>query len=369
MKKNIIAIVVLAVLGLVAFLMFREKPDTQKKAIEDAIKPVEAAKVDEIRIKRQEGVGDKKKPESYTIKKKDGKWKMTVPVDYEVVESTVESMTKALSELRVIDIISEKASSHDKFGVGDKDSIDMTALSGSKELVHLIIGGSNNGVTFVRLPDKNEVYRMKGSFKFNFDRSVKSMRDKTIIKADIETLKTATFGAGESAIALEKTGADKDLSVKLVGKQVANFDAAKATGVIRTLVNLNAVDFVDGDAASDETKLFGPDAYTVSVDAQKDGKPYQVTLTMGNKVADKAQVYAKTSLSKQVFLIAEYTAGRLKPKMEDWIKKEDDKKAADSKTGGAKADAKNPSNKKPAEKTAAEKKPIEKNISVKNLPK
>ena len=52
--KNLIAVGVLVILGAVAFFLFREKPDTEKKETEKAVQPVDAEKIDEIRIKRQE---------------------------------------------------------------------------------------------------------------------------------------------------------------------------------------------------------------------------------------------------------------------------------------------------------------------------
>ncbi len=327
--KNLIALGVLLVLGITAFLLFQEKPNVEQKKAEQAIKPLDAEKIDEVRIKRLEGIGDNKKEESYTIKKKDGKWRMTAPVDYQVVESSVETMTKSLSDLSVIDIISENPSAHDKFDVDDKKGIDMTALSGGQELLHILIGGSGNGVTYVRFPGKNEVYRMQGSFRFNFDRSTKSLRDKTIIKTEVEGVKTATFGQGPNALVLEKIGEGKELSVKPVGKEIKNFDAPKATGVLRTLVNLNALDFADGDLSEEILGFTGPEAFTVFVDAEEEGKPYQATLTLGNKFEDKAQVYVKSSLSDQVFIIAEYTANRLRAKAEDFVKAEEENKPKD----------------------------------------
>ena len=69
----------------------------------------------------------------------------------------------------------------------------------------------------------------------------------------------------------------------------------------------------------------GDDAFTVVVDATVDDKPYQPVLRIGNKAEDKAQTYAKSSLSDQVFLISEYTANRLKAKLEDFIKKDEKK--------------------------------------------
>ena len=328
--KNLIAIGILVALGIAAAIAFREKPDTEKAKVVKSIQPVDVSKIDTIKVSRHEGIGDKRTPESYTLKKEGETWKMVEPVTYAVVQSTLESMTKVLGELRVIDVISEKAESHSKFNLDDENGVKVTVLNGNETLLDIIIGNANNGITFARLPGKNEVYRMKGSFKFNLDRSIKTLRDKTVVQVEIQDVDTVTFKQKEASLTLERHGLDNELTVKPVGQEIENFDAQKATSVVRSAARLNAVDFVD-DGLPVETTGLDENADSFTVVGKKDDKPYTVTVYLGKKMEDKAQVYTKTSESDQVYLISNYTADRLRAKAEDFIKKEEKK---DDKTAG-----------------------------------
>ena len=141
--KNLIAIAVLVVLGVIAFVVFREKPSEENKKVVDAIKAIPLDRLDTIRIERFEGTKKDRKKEKYTLSKKGDTWRMSEPVEYPVVESTVESMTKALSELRAIDIISEKAANHTKFEVDKDKGVIVEALAGKEVLGHFIIGNAS----------------------------------------------------------------------------------------------------------------------------------------------------------------------------------------------------------------------------------
>jgi hypothetical protein len=324
--KNLIALAVLAVLGVTAYLVFREPPvDEEKKKIIDAIKPIPADKVDSISIKRFEGKDKDRKEENYTIAKKGDTWRMVKPVDYAVVESMVDSMKKALGELRIIDVISEKKTSHEKFEVDKKNGVEVTVRSGKETLGHFIIGKARSGVTFARLPGKDTVYRLKGQIKYNFNRAMRLLREKTIVKVKFDDIKRVTFKTDGESLTLEKEGKDKEAKVKPVDVEIKNFDETKAKGVIRSLASLNALDFEDAEVPDDKTGL-GEGATEVLLEAQKDDKPYNVTVLVGKEKEGKTQTYCKVSDNKQVFLMSNYTAKRLKSKAEDFSKSDEDVK-------------------------------------------
>jgi hypothetical protein len=326
LMKNLIANALLVALGIIVFLVFREPPvDEKKKEVTEAIKAIPVDKMDQITIRRLEGTGEEKKEEKYTIAKKGETWRMVKPVDYPVVENMVESMTKQLGELRVIDVISEKRSNHEKFEVDDKNGVEVTVLSGKETLGHFIIGKARNGVTFARLPGKDTVYRLKGQIKYNFDRAMRLIREKTILKLEFDGIERATFESDGEKLVMEKEGKDKEATVKPVGTKIKNFDESKAKGIFRSLGSLNALDFEDAKVP-DETTGLGEGAAKVIVEATKDDKPYQVTLIVGKEKAGKNQTYVKTSDSDQIFLISNYTAKRLRSKARDFSKSDEDVK-------------------------------------------
>jgi hypothetical protein len=342
--KNLIALGILVVLGVIALVVFRERPVEDKEKLADVIKPVSLDKLDTIKIKRMDGIGDKAKPESYTLKKKGDKWRMSEPVDYKVVQSTVESMTRTLSELRIVDVISEKKEKHGKFAVTDKGGIEVVALSGKDTLAHLILGNARNGFTFARLPKKDTVYRLKGSFRFNFDKAARMVREKEITKFDIKNLKKITFKKGEESLTFIKDGDENSDDIKPLDVEIPNFDESKAKGVVRSVGSLNTLDFMDEKQPDEKTGL-GEGATKITIEATKDDKPYNATLLIGKEDEELKKTYAKVTRSDQLFLISSYTAKRLNFQASDYartdeemekIKKRDEKakkNAADKPAG------------------------------------
>ena len=312
--KNVIALGILVVLGVVALLVFREHPAEDKVKLSEVIKPVSLDKLDTIKVRRQEGTGDDKKEETYTLKKTGDTWRMVEPVDYPVVSSSVDSMTKALSELKIVDIISEKAANHEKFKVDDKEGVEVTALSGKETLAHLILGSSRNGFTFARLPKKDPVYRLKGSIAFFFNKAARMLREKEIVKFDMKDLKQVTF---------EKEGEAGSEVIKPVGVEIKNFDESKAKSVVRSPTSLNTIDFQDEPLPDEKTGL-GQDAVKVVVEYTKDDKPVERTLLVGAEDEEKKKTYAKMADNNQVFLISDYTANRLKYQASDYAKTDEE---------------------------------------------
>ena len=158
--KNIIAIAVLVGLGIIAALIFWEKPNTEKESVKKVIQPVDIDRLDTIKVVRLEGFGKEKHEESYTLKKKEDTWRMVKPVDFPVFENLVELMTKTLGDLRVIDIISEKPEAQEKFAVDDGNGLRLTALAGDEALLDIIVGNSDAGVTFARLPGAPKLWHL-----------------------------------------------------------------------------------------------------------------------------------------------------------------------------------------------------------------
>jgi hypothetical protein len=321
--KNVIALGILVVLGVVALLVFRERPAEDKAKLDDVIKPVSLDKLDTIKIRRQEGTGDEKKEETYTLKKTGDAWRMVEPVDYAVVSSSVDSMTKALSELKIVDVISEKAANHEKFKVDDKEGVEVTALSGNETLAHLILGSSRNGFTFARVPKKDPVYRLKGSMSFFFNKAGRMLREKEILKLDMKDLKQVTFEKGEEKLTFAREGEEGSDVIKPVGVEIKNFDESKAKGVVRSLTSLNTIDFQDEPLPDEKTGL-GEDAVKVVIEYTKDDKPVESTLLVGAKDEEKKKTYAKLADNQQVFLISDYTANRLKFQASDYAKTDEE---------------------------------------------
>jgi hypothetical protein len=328
MTKNLIAIAVLVILGLAAFFALREEPSAEREEARAAVAPVDADRLDRILIKRREGTGDAAVVEQIELQKKDGLWRMVAPVEYAVVAATVERMVEALGDLKVVDVIAENAESHDRFDLDAEKGIEVTALAGKEELAHLLIGKSKGGMTFVRVPGEDPVYRVQGYHRGPFNRSASALRDKTIIEVEKDTIGKVTFRGEKGDLALEAEGEGELRRFVTRGAEIENFDEAKAKGILSSLARLKARDFVDGELDAAETGL-GEGAAQVVLEIAGATKPDVITLTLGKEIPKERKTYVKSSKSDQVFLVAASTAERFQVGADDFARTDEEVKEAE----------------------------------------
>ncbi len=338
MGKNLIAIVVLVILGVAALVVFRDRPHEEKQQAEKAVKKVPLERLNTIRIARLEGKGKEAVKEEYELKKNGDIWKLAKPVVYPVVESSIKRMTEALGDLNVIDTISENATKHELFEVDDKKGVTVTALRDQDVLAQLIVGKSQRNMTFVRLPGKDAVYRVQGSFKHAFNKSAKAMRDKTIIKLDQANIEKVAFKNGDNALVLANTGENGSQKLEPVDETIENFDETKANGIIQSLSTLTTMNFVDEPLTPDKTGL-GDAAATVEIETKGSGETEKVTVWIGNHKETGGETYLKSSESKQVFLVSTATAKRFLVKADDFARTKEELAKEEERKKKAQAEA------------------------------
>jgi hypothetical protein len=319
MGKNLIAVAILMVLGVIALLVMPDRPSSEKEKADSAIASFSVGKVDEIRIQRPDGTGEAATNENIVLVKKDGTWKMAEPVAYPVETNPVEYMAETLGKLKVVDIISDNRSKHALFGVDEKSGVEMAALQTDKQLLRIIVGKSAGNFTYVRLPESDEVYRILGSHRRDFDKTATSLRDKTVIELDVGDIGKVRFlgEQGELVLAREKGKAENKLQP--VGVQIKNFNQSKAEEMLRTFGGLRARDFVDSAVPVEQSGL-GDSAYKVIIEMTGDGEPETVTLWLGAENEENKVTYLKTSKSDQLFLVMTAIANRIKVTADDFAR-------------------------------------------------
>jgi len=327
MRKLIIAIGVLVVLGVIALLVFRETPDEEQQAVEKVLEPVPLDRLDRIEINRHEGSGESLREEQIAFAKQGGEWRMVAPVDYAINPRSLERMEEALGELRVVDAIAENKDKHHVLEVDDELGVEVKALAGKEVLAHFIVGVTRYNMTYVRLPGKDTVYRIKGSHRPTFNKSVKNLRDKTVLQLDRDSVSKVTFANSNGELTFERVtegeGEKAEVSYRPVGVEIKNFNARKATSIAKSLTGLSARDFVDEDPGVETTGL-GPDAPRVVIEAELDGKPGSFTLWLGAENEKERQTYVKTSLANQIFLVSSHQVKRFVAKADDFARTDDE---------------------------------------------
>ncbi|MCK9460419.1 MAG: DUF4340 domain-containing protein [Proteobacteria bacterium] len=319
MRKIIIAVVVLAALGAAAFLALREEPDAARQSAKSALVPLPAERLSRIEIKRHEPSQDPMDDEFITLEREGDVWSMTKPVAYPVNATSVAKMVEALGALKTIDVISDNKAKHAVLEVDDALGIEVKAFDGEKQLAGFIVGVSRGDMTMVRLPGKDEVYRVKGAIRTTFNKSVKNLRDHTVTKLDRGSVVRVRITGPEGVFEMAKKGDGKDAKFEPVGDPIQNFDTRKADGLANALTGLSARDFVDAPVTDDVSGL-GEGAMRVVFEAAKDGVKGTFTVLIGKTLEKERETYVKTSLSDQVFLVASHIVSRFKTKAADFAR-------------------------------------------------
>jgi hypothetical protein len=98
--------------------------------------------------------------------------------------------------------------------------------------------------TYVRKEGSNDVYLADGMFSYVFTHPAKDWRDKSIFKTDPDLIRSVAYRYGDTTFTL----ANKDSLWRVNGDSAK--DQASVRGVINSLANLQADDFVDSALAS-----------------------------------------------------------------------------------------------------------------------
>jgi hypothetical protein len=195
----------------------------------------------------------------------------------------------------------------------------MAALQTDKQLLRIIVGKSAGNFTYVRLPEGDEVYRVLGSHRRDFDKTATSLRDKAVLELDARDIGRVTFlgEQGELVLAREKGKAENKWHP--VGVQIENFNESKAEEILQTLGRLRASDFEDSAVPVEQSGM-GDSAYKVIIELTRSGEPETITLWIGAEQEEKKATYLKTSKSEQLFLVMTAIANRLRVTADDFAR-------------------------------------------------
>ncbi len=323
MGKNLIAVAILIVLGVIALFVVRDRPSSKKEKAASAIASYSVDKLDEVRILRTEGTGEAAAKENIVLVKTGDTWKMVEPIAYPVEENPVEYLAETLGKLKVIDIISDNKSKHALFGVDEKLGVEMVALQRDKQLLHIIVGKSTGNFTYVRLPESDEVYRVLGSHRRDFDKSATSLRDKTVLDLKVADIGKVTFIGKHGELVLAREEGKAGAKLQPVGVQIKNFNESKAAGILRTVGRLRTREFVDSALPNEQSGL-GDDADKIIIELTGSGEPETITLWLGADKEENKVTYLKTSQSDQLFLIMTAIADRIRVAADDFARTDDE---------------------------------------------
>ena len=147
--------------------------------------------------------------ETITLKRQDDQWRL-MPGDYPADTAQAERMLKSMAELEITALVSE-AQSYARYELDADRRIDVKIFTDSQLIRQVAIGkaASTFRHTHVLVDDDKKVYHAGGSFRWEFDKSIDDLRDKTVLSFDRSTITEIAITADvQEKLILKAPGSD-----------------------------------------------------------------------------------------------------------------------------------------------------------------
>lgn len=170
MKKEYMVLGVVIV-ALILYLVFHETDRAQYQL--PTMPKVASKTVTQLEIQQQ--------GKSVVLNKRDNTW-FIAPKDYPADASKIDRMLDVVDDLTLTALASE-AESFSRYDLGEDKKIIVTARAGKSVARIFEIGKAvpTYQHTFIHLIDDPNVYHARGNFRTTFDKTVESLRDKTVL--------------------------------------------------------------------------------------------------------------------------------------------------------------------------------------------
>jgi hypothetical protein len=231
-----------------------------------------------------------------SLRKADGAWRMTKPVDATADENTVKTMLSTLTgakTTRTLDDVTDLA----PFGL-DKGDPTVTILTASGPQPAIVLGknvATSPGKGYVKVGDAGKVAITAATVRSGLNKQPKDLRDKQILSfQDDQVQRVDIVSAGGPPVALVKKGPD----AWVIEPGDLPADPTEARSYLSSLRSTRAVDFPP-DAPPDVTGLSSP-GLSVTLSLGPDGAQKQ-TLLLGNAMAPAAVPPQGQAQQKQIY--------------------------------------------------------------------
>jgi len=271
---------VLLLLGLGAYVYWVELPkveqETKKKTLFE-FKADDATEVSLVYADRE-----------IVLKKSGDDWRLVKPLDVAADSTTAKNLVSAIAECEVKKELTDASTNLAQYGL-DAPLVKVTVKLKDKELPTVLVG-KNSPVgfsTYIEKVDDKKILLTSSAFRSGMDKSVKDLRDKTILTfADGDVQKVALLGENNAITLVQKDG---NWTVDPPGPYAA--DAATVRSFLSTLRSMRAVDFPDAPSDPSAYGLDNP-RLTVALYVGKDN--LEKSLRLG-KENDKKEIYVQAS--------------------------------------------------------------------------
>ena len=288
-KGLLIALALLAVLGIGVYFSNKSQAAKEKNPTPDTattkLLNIPDDQFQEIKIHKLTG-------ETISLKKDNGKWRITEPTNLPADQDAVSSMTSALGSLNADKVIEEKAGDLKQFGLADP-TLDVQVVRKDGKTDHLLIGDDTltGSGAYAMVAGTPKVVTIGSFTKTALDKRPDDLRDKRLMSFDSEKLTRVELAAKGAPVEFGKNGQSEWAILK---PRPLRADGSAVDGLITKLKDAK-MDMTETDAAK---KFAG--ATKVAVATVSDAAGTQTLEVRRDK--DK-NVFAKSSAVDGVFKV------------------------------------------------------------------
>jgi len=251
------------------------------------------------------------KDEPVVLSRVDGQWRVTSPLDAVADQSNVDSALNRLAELRLVRVVAKEPDNYARLQVDDAGAVHVTVKSNGETLADLQIGKYANGMTMVRIGDRQEVFGASGSLRYAFDRELKVWRNRKIVSLDASNVQSIRFENSKGTFEFERE--QDGWKVVEAPKGLRQLDPKKVTALVSMAARLTATDFAPEDISAARAGLNEP-AAQVAITAKDESQP--VVLELGDETGNAGELYLRRRGDPIIYVISKYLADRLRPDVE-----------------------------------------------------
>ncbi len=310
LKKEyaLLGIVILA-LGIYLFLNKRDRvhytlPETPR---------IETADISRVEIQKAGG--------DLTLKRTDDGWRLS-PGDYPADTAQAEQILKTVADLTVTALVSE-TQSYARYDLDAERRIEIRAYSKDRLVRQFTVGkaASTFRHTHVLLGEDKNVYHAAGSFRWEFDKAVDELRDKTVLTFDRSAVTAIELTAeGEKlVITKERPAPEADSAEKptLEGDQTKSPPEARWVTAAGETIEATDVDQLLSALSPLKCSAFLDEApQTIGADPQYRLElkgPESKTLEIFSPAAEtESDFSARSSDSPYAFKLTEFEVAKIK---------------------------------------------------------
>jgi hypothetical protein len=305
-KGLLIAVVLLAVLGGVTWVSNKKEADKTKTPAADAptkLLTIPDDQFQEIRIKK---VTD----EVLSLKRENGKWRMTAPKPMDADQDAAGAMMSALANLNADKVVEEKAADLKPYGL-DIPTLDVQIVRKDGKTDRLLIGDDTlNGTgAYAKLANDAKVVTVGTTTKTSLDKRPDDLRDKRLLSFDSDKLSRVELAAKGPAVEFGKNGQNE---WQIVKPRPLRADGSAVDGLVSKLKDAK-MDL----SAEDAAKQFAAATKVATVTVTDAGGTQTIEV---RRDKDK-NVFAKSSAVEGLYKVNADLADALEKSVDDFRNK------------------------------------------------